>query len=69
MSKVFKSCSLKFSHEEYMSLRNLHTEMLQKGLNITLHDVMKNCIDMVSQGDLKEEYFKFIEKNKKYLRE
>ena len=46
-----------------MSLRAVHTDALNKGFNITLKGVIQSCIDIVNADGIKENYFKFFERN------
>lgn len=61
--KLSRSYSFKMSLEEYRSLRDLHMVALNKGFNITLKGVIQSCIEIVSEDGIKENYFKFFEKN------
>ena len=63
MEGTTRNYSLKMNHDEYMILRNIHTEVLSKGFNITLKGIIQSCIDMVNEKGIKEEDFRFFVKN------
>lgn len=61
--KITRNYSLKMSHEDYMSLRAVHTDALNNGFNITLKGVIQSCIDIINKEGIRENHFRFFERN------